>query len=105
MFKDYIIPIARTKVTNLRDFYLRAFGFTRALCLHNGPSLQPLVLSKIPLKFMTLFLAIGISTTNEINAEKIENILATTQVIDAAIEVHRTLGGLGLEALYTLICS
>lgn len=49
-----------------------------------------------------------ISTTDEINAkppsrndaEKIENILAA-QVIDAAIEVHRTLGGPGLlESLY-----
>ena len=48
------------------------------------------------------------STTNEINAEpqsrkdaeKIENRL-TEQVIDAAIEVHRTLGGPGLlESLY-----
>ncbi len=48
------------------------------------------------------------STTDEINAktqgrgdaEKIENILAA-QVIDAAIEVHRTLGGPGLlESLY-----
>jgi GxxExxY protein len=48
------------------------------------------------------------STTDEINAktrgrrdaEKIENILAT-QIIDAAIEVHRTLGGPGLlESLY-----
>lgn len=49
-----------------------------------------------------------VSITDEINAEtrgrrdaeKIENILAT-QVIDAAIEVHRTLGGPGLlESLY-----
>ena len=49
-----------------------------------------------------------INATDEINAktpsrkdaEKIENILAA-QVIDAAIEVHRTLGGPGLlESLY-----
>jgi len=48
------------------------------------------------------------STTDEVNAEtrsrrdaeKIENLLAA-QVIDAAIEVHRTLGGPGLlESLY-----
>lgn len=49
-----------------------------------------------------------INTTDELNAkprsrtdaEKIENVLAM-QVIDAAIEVHRTLGGPGLlESLY-----
>ena len=48
------------------------------------------------------------SKTDEVNAEtrgrrdaeKIENLLAA-QVIDAAIEVHRTLGGPGLlESLY-----
>ncbi len=40
------------------------------------------------------------STQRRQDAEKIENILAA-QVIDAAIEVHRTLGGPGLlESLY-----
>ena len=43
---------------------------------------------------------INAKTLGRQDAEKIENILAT-QVIDAAIEVHRTLGGPGLlESLY-----
>ena len=45
-------------------------------------------------------LGINAKTQSHKDAEKIENILAT-QVIDAAIEVHRTLGGPGLlESLY-----
>ena len=43
---------------------------------------------------------INAKTQSRQDAEKIENILAA-QVIDAAIEVHRTLGGPGLlESLY-----
>ena len=43
---------------------------------------------------------INAKTPSRIDAEKIENILAA-EVIDAAIEVHRTLGSPGLlESLY-----
>ena len=49
---------------------------------------------------MNLLTGINAETQSRRDAEKIENILAE-QIIDAAIEVHRTLGGPGLlESLY-----
>jgi GxxExxY protein len=50
--------------------------------------------------YTSLMDEINAETRRRSDAEKVENILAT-QVIDAAIEVHRTLGGPGLlESLY-----